>query len=632
MSNEILNYDKVAEASLAKAKRDGAETMWDRKAAQKTQCGFGEAGVCCRICAMGPCRVSPVPGKGAERGICGANADTIVARNFARMIAGGASAHSDHARDIVHAMHATKAEGPFKIRDEAKLRRISAEWGIADADTKETYALAHELAEMALGEFGKPFGTQRFLKRAPQARQDVWEREDIAPRAIDMEVTTLMHSTHMGCASDYESIFRRGMRTGMADGWGGSMIGTEFSDILYGTPTAKASSSNLGVIDKDQVNILIHGHDPNLAEMIVLAAENPEFIELAKAKGAKGINIVGMCCTGNEMTMRHGIKIAGNFYQQEMCIITGAIEAVVVDVQCIFPALPTLAKKYHTRFISTSEKAKIAGDMFIKFSEATGLDNANEIIKIAVENFPNRDASKVEIPDIKQDTLVGYSVEAIIDHLDKVVNTNTADPMGTVKPLTDVIYAGVIRGAAGVVGCNNPKVEHDYSHITVLKELIKRDVICVVTGCAAQAAAKAGLLTLEAKELCGRGLKEVCERVNIPPVLHMGSCVDISRILHLVNLCADVKGIDPALLPVVGIAPEWMSEKAVAIANYVVGSGINTYLGIIPQVLGSPNFTKLMTEDCQEFLGAHFVFEKDPLIMVDKIMVDLEDKRTALGI
>ncbi|MBC3887044.1 anaerobic carbon-monoxide dehydrogenase catalytic subunit [Acetobacterium paludosum] len=632
MSNEYLKFDQTAEALLAKAKRDGAETMWDRKAAQKTQCGFGEAGVCCRICAMGPCRVSPVPGKGAERGICGANADTIVARNFARMVAGGTSAHSDHARDIVHAMHAAKAEGPFKIRDEAKLRRISAEWGIADADTKETYALAHELSEMALGEFGKPFGTQRFLKRAPQARQDIWKRENIEPRAIDMEVTTLMHSTHIGCASDYESLFRRGMRTGMSDGWGGSMIGTEFSDIMYGTPSAQASSSNLGVIDKDQVNILIHGHDPNLAEMIVLAAENPEMIELAKAKGAKGINIVGMCCTGNEMTMRHGIKIAGNFYQQELCIITGAIEAAVVDVQCIFPALPALAKKYHTRFISTSEKAKISGDMFIQFSEATGLENANEIVKIAVENFVNRDASKVEIPDLKSDTMVGYSVEAIIDHLDKVVNTNTSDPMGTVKPLTDVIYAGVIRGAAGVVGCNNPKVEHDYAHVTIIKELIKRDVICVVTGCAAQAAAKAGLLQLEAKELCGRGLKEVCERVNIPPVLHMGSCVDISRILHLVNLCADVKGIDPALLPVVGIAPEWMSEKAVSIANYVVGSGINTYLGVIPQVLGSPNFTKLLTEDCQEFLGAHFVFEKDPLVTVDKIMVDLEDKRTALGI
>ncbi|WP_414732363.1 anaerobic carbon-monoxide dehydrogenase catalytic subunit [Acetobacterium carbinolicum] len=632
MSNEYLKFDETAEALLAKAQRDGAETMWDRRAAQKTQCGFGEAGVCCRICAMGPCRVSPVPGKGAERGICGANADTIVARNFARMVAGGCSAHSDHARDIVHAMHHAKPEGPFKIRDEKKLRVVAAEWGVEGADTKETYALAHELSNMALEEFGKPFGTQRFLKRAQVDRQKVWARENVEPRAIDMEVTTLMHSTHIGCASDYESLFRRGMRTGLADGWGGSMIGTEFSDILYGTPSAKASESNLGVIDAEQVNILIHGHDPNLAEMLVLAAQNPEILELAKSKGAKGINLVGMCCTGNEMTMRHGVKIAGNFYQQEMCIITGAIEAAVVDVQCIFPALPALAKTYHTRFISTSPKAKISGDLYIEFAESTGLENATEIVKLAVENFPNRDASKVEIPDFKMPTVVGYSVEAVIDHLDKVVNSQLEDKLGTVKPLTDVIYAGVIRGAAGVVGCNNPKQVHDLAHIKVMEELIKRDVICVATGCAAQAAAKAGLLTLEAKEKCGRGLLEVCERVNIPPVLHMGSCVDISRILQIVNLCAIERDVDICDLPVVGIAPEWMSEKAVSIANYVVGTGINTYLGVIPQVLGSPNFTKLLTEDVMDMLGAKFVFEKDPIAMVDKIMVDIEEKRTALGI
>ncbi|MGE4508565.1 MAG: anaerobic carbon-monoxide dehydrogenase catalytic subunit [Eubacteriaceae bacterium] len=630
--NELLKSDVTAEALLAKAQKDGAETLWDRKAAQKTQCGFGEAGVCCRICAMGPCRVSPTPGKGAQRGICGANADTIVARNFARMVAGGCSAHSDHARDIVHAMHAAKPEGPFKIRDDKKLRVVAEEWGVEGFDTKETYALAHEMAELALGEFGKPFGTQLFLKRAQKDRQAVWERENVAPRAVDMEVTTLMHSTHIGCASDYESLFRRGMRTGLADGWGGSMIGTEFSDILYGTPTAKPTESNLGCISSDQVNILIHGHDPNLAEMVVLASQNPEMIELAKSKGAKGINLVGMCCTGNELTMRHGVKIAGNFYQQEMCIITGAIEAAVVDVQCIFPALPALAKTYHTRFISTSPKAKISGDMYLEFSEETGLENAMEIVKIAIENYPNRVQEKVEIPDFKMPTMVGYSVEEVINHLDKVVNTNTEDKMGTVKPLTDVIYAGVLRGAAGVVGCNNPKQTHDMAHIKVMEELIKRDVICVATGCAAQAAAKAGLLTLDAKEKCGRGLKEVCERVNIPPVLHMGSCVDISRILQIVNLCAIEKDVDISDLPVVGIAPEWMSEKAVSIANYVVGTGINTYLGVIPQVLGSPNFTKLLTEDCHEFLGAHFIFEKDPMVMVDKIMEDLEAKRVGLGI
>ena len=632
MSNEMLNYDKSAAALIAKAQRDGVETMWDRKAALKTQCGFGEAGVCCRICAMGPCRVSPVPGKGAERGICGANAGTIVARNFARMVAAGTSAHSDHARDIVHAMHLSKEEGPFKIRDEKKLRNISAEWGIEGADTKETYALAHELAEMALMEFGKPFGYQRFLSRAPKVRQELWLRERLAPRAIDQEVTTLLHSTHMGCASDIESLLMRSMRTGLSDGWGGSMIGTEFSDILYGTPKARASESNLGCIDAEMVNIVLHGHDPNLAEMIVVASKNPELIEIAKSKGAKGINVVGMCCTGNEVTMRHGIKIAGNFYQQEMAIITGAIEAVVVDVQCIFPALPALAKKYHTHFVSTSQKAKISGGMYIEFNEDDAMASANEIVKAAAENFANRDQSKVEIPEFKQSTMIGYSVETIIEHLDAVVNTQLADTTGGVKPLTDVIYAGVIRGAAGVVGCNNPKVEHDLSHITVMKELIKRDVICVVTGCAAQAAAKAGLLKLEAKELCGRGLKEVCERVNIPPVLHMGSCVDISRIMHLVALAANERGVDYSDLPVVGVAPEWMSEKAVAIANYVVASGLNTYLGVIPQVTGSPDFVKLMTEDIEKVVGAKFVFEKDPMVMVDKIMEDIEAKRVTLGI
>lgn len=631
MSNELLEFDVIAEALIQKAQKDGAETMWDRKAALKTQCGFGEAGICCRICAMGPCRVSPSPDKGAQRGICGADRDTIVARNFARMVAAGTSAHSDHARDIVHAMHHSSAEGPFKIRDEEKLRRIAAEWGVEGADTKETYALAHELAELALMEFGKPFGTQNFLSRAPKVRQELWERENLAPRAIDQEVVTLLHSTHMGCASDAESILRRAIRTGMSDGWGGSMIGTEFSDIMYGTPKERASESNLGVIDPEQVNIVLHGHDPNLAEMVVVASKDPEMIERAKALGAKGINVVGMCCTGNEVTMRHGVKIAGNFYQQEMAVITGAVEAVIVDVQCIFPALPKLAKNYHTRFISTSPKAKIAGDMYVEFKESDPIACAKEVITAAVDNFKNRDASKVEVPELKQETMIGYSVETTIGCLDRVVNSQT-DVTGTVKPLSDLIWAGVLRGAAGIVGCNNPKTEHDYSHITVMKELIKNDVVCVVTGCAAQAAAKAGLLQLEAKELCGRGLKEACERANIPPVLHMGSCVDISRILHLVCLVANERGVDVADLPVVGVAPEWMSEKAVAIASYVVGSGINTYLGIIPYVDGSENFKKLMNEEIVETTGAAYIFEKDPIAMAEKIMVDIEDKRTKLGI
>ncbi|MFZ7132774.1 MAG: anaerobic carbon-monoxide dehydrogenase catalytic subunit [Eubacteriales bacterium] len=630
MSHEVLEFDLQSTSLVEKAKKDGAETIWDRKVAMKAQCGFGEKGICCRICSMGPCRISPVEGKGAQRGLCGATADTIVARNFARMVAAGASAHSDHARDIAHVMHMANEKGNYKVKDVGKLIKLAAEWGL-ETDGKETDEIAHALAEKALLEFGKPFGTQNFITRAPEQRQKIWKELKIEPRAIDREVVSIMHSTHIGCASDADSILEMSMRTSLADGWGGSMIGTEFSDILYGVPTARGTEANLGVIEENMVNILLHGHDPSFSEMIVLAAEEPELMKLAKEAGADGINLVGMCCTGNEVTMRHGVKIAGNFYQQELAVLTGAMEAVIVDVQCIFPALARLSDCYHTKFISTSPKAKIEGSTYIEFTEEHALETTKAIVKEAILNFKNRDQSKVLIPQAKSKAVVGYSVETIIQHLDKVANSHT-DVFDTVKPLSDVIWAGVIRGAAGVVGCNNPKVKHDKSHITLIKELIKNDIIVVATGCAAQAAAKEGLMTMEAKELCGRGLKEVCERVGIPPVLHMGSCVDNSRILDLVSRVAKERGLDNSDLPVVGVAPEWMSEKAVAIGTYVVSSGIDTFLGVTPQVTGSAKFTDMLTNTIEEKVGAKFYFEEDPEVCAQKIMERIEEKRDRLGI
>ncbi|NLN06946.1 MAG: carbon monoxide dehydrogenase, partial [Firmicutes bacterium] len=316
---------------------------------------------------------------------------------------------------------------------------------------------------------------------------------------------------------------------------------------------------------------------------------------------------------------------------QELAVITGAMEAVIVDVQCIFPALARLSDCYHTKFISTSPKAKIAGSTYIEFSEEHALDTARQIVREAILNYRNRDRSKVLIPETKNKAVVGYSVETIIQHLDTVVNSQT-DSFQTVKPLADVIWAGVLRGAAAVVGCNNPRVKHDRSHVTVIKELIKNDIIVVVTGCAAQAAAKAGLLTMEAKELCGRGLKEVCERVGIPPVLHMGSCVDISRILDLVGRVAREKGLDFSDLPVAGVAPEWMSEKAVAIGTYVVASGIDAFLGVTPHVTGSAAFTDMLTNTIEEKVGAKFFFEEDPEACAAKIIDRIEEKRAKLGI
>ena len=624
MDEKLFVLDGVSDELIQRAKDAGQETMWDRKADQKTPCGFGAQGVCCRICAMGPCRVSPVPGKGAQRGICGATADVIVARNYARMVAAGASAHSDHGRDICHVLHSVSRDGNYTIKDEGKLLRLAAEWDIA-TEGRDVYDVAHEVAEIALNEYGKPFGTARFLERFPEPRKAIWDKENLRCRAIDREVATVMHSTHMGCSADADAIVRIAMRASLAD-LTGSMIGTELSDILFGTPIVRETEANIGVLDQKQVNIMLHGHEPTLSEMIVQAAEDAEMIALTKEVGAEGINIVGVCCTANEVTMRHGVKLAGNFQQQELIITTGAVEAAIVDVQCIFPALATLTKEYHTKFITTSPKAKITGATHIEFDEHKALESAKQILREAILNFKNRDNSRVYIPNVKSDAVVGYSIEAVLKQLDRVVNSHI-DPAGTVKPLVDCLKAGVLRGAVAIVGCNNPKVQGDNSHITVIKELIKNDIIVVTTGCAAQAAAKAGLLTKEARKLAGKGLATVCELVDIPPVLHMGSCVDISRIMLLVSEVAKYMGVDMCDLPVAGVAPEWMSEKAVAIGTYVVTSGVETFLGVTPPVTGSPEVVDILTNKIAEISGARFHINEDPKALVAEMIETIEAKR-----
>lgn len=630
MDNKELTITEFDECLYEKAKKDGVETAWDRKLALKAQCGFGSAGVCCRNCAMGPCRVSPVPGKGNERGICGANADTIVARNFARMVAAGSASHSDHGRSMELYLNRASRDGEVKIKDEKKLLKVAKRFNI-ETEGRDVYDVAHDLSLAALNEYGKPFGELNFPPTLPAKRKAIWDKLGITPRNVDKDIVAIMHSTHMGCASDPMSLIKMSLRAGLGDGWGGSYMGTEASDILYKTPSAIATQANLGVLEDNSVNVVLHGHEPILSEAIVAAAEDPELIELAKAQGADGINLCGMCCTGNEITMRHGVKIAGNFLQQELAVVTGAVEAVIVDVQCIMPSLVAVAAKYHTKFITTSPKAEIEGSTYIELDEDNAYESAKAILKEAVLNFKNRDKSKVMIPETKSDAVVGYSTEEIINHLDKVVNSNIG-PMQSVKPLADVIVAGVLRGAAGVVGCNNPKVKHDDSIIRTIKKLIANDVIVVVTGCAAQAAAKAGLLQKEAREFAGLGLKTVCELVDIPPVLHMGSCVDISRILELVGSVANHLNLDFSDLPVVGVAPEWMSEKAVAIGCYVVATGLDTWLGVVPPVTGGPEVVDILTNKLEDLVGAKFHIEVDPDKAVDQILETIEEKRKKLGI
>jgi carbon-monoxide dehydrogenase catalytic subunit len=630
--NEIKEFTTIEqmEADTARLKQIACdaciETWEDRKANQQPQCKFGEEGICCRICSMGPCRITPK----ASRGICGADAHAIAGRHYLRMAAAGTAAHSDHGREIAHVLHKASREGNYQVKDEARLVALAAEWGI-ETEGRDIYDIAHEVAEVGLMEYGKPFGTLRFLDRATEERQKVWNDGGIAPRAIDREVTTSMHMTTMGNTADAEALVRQSLRVGMADGWGGSMMGTEFTDILFGTPTVRTTEGNLGVLEKDQVNIIIHGHDPAFSEMIVLASESRELLDYAAKKGAKGINIAGLCCTANEATMRHGVRMAGNFLQQENALLTGVVEMICVDVQCIFPSLGPLSDCFHTKFITSSPIARIPGSTYVEFKTETALEQATALVKEAIDNFENRAESKIFIPEHTQEAVVGYPCDQIIRELDGVTNSHI-DERGTYKPVIDAIKAGVIRGAVAMVGCNNPKVRPDYSHIEIMKELLKNDVLIVGSGCAAQAATKAGLLRKDAKILCGDGMKRVCTLVDIPPVLHMGACVDISRMMMLVTGIAKDWDVDVTQIPVIGCAPEWMSEKAVAIANYVVASGIDVYLGIEPQVKGSAQMMELITEGTRGMTGAGYVINKDPHELVKSMLEGIEKKRDLLGI
>ena len=620
--------DPAAEQMLDLAAEEGIQTTWDRWEAMQPQCGFGKLGTCCRVCIMGPCRIDPF-GDGTQKGVCGANADTIAARNLVRMIAAGTSAHSDHGRGVAHTLlTAARGEtGDYTISDEVKLRAVAQEYSI-EIDGKDSNKIAKELAEAVGAEFGRQEGRLQFLSRAPEKRQKIWQEQGVVPRGIDREVVQLMHISTMGVDNDYKSIINHGIRAALADGWGGSMIATDISDIMFGSPKPIRSQVNLGVLDESQVNVIVHGHEPILSEMIVAASNDPELLKLAKDKGADGITLAGICCTANEILMRHGIPIAGNFLSQELAILTGVVDAMIVDVQCVMPELGELTRCYHTKLITTSSKCRFPGNVeHIELDEKHALDTAKQIVRIAIENFPNRDKARVHTPGPEFSTglVAGFTAENAFHFLGGRYRS-------TYRPLNNAIIEGRIRGLAGVVGCNNPNITQDFAHLEMTRELIKNDVLVVQTGCAAIACAKAGLLSPEGARFAGPGLREVCEAVGIPPVLHLGACVDNSRIL--VTLCNVIKegglGEDLSDIPVAGAAPEWMSEKAIAIGFYVVASGIYTVFGTPHPVLGSKNLTEYICGGIEDVYGARFDFEPDPIKAAHLMIEHINKKRADL--
>jgi len=635
------SIDPATQEMIVRSHKLGVETVFDRAVNMKP-CNIGIQGICCKNCAMGPCRL-PLPkggisGEDTRKGLCGATPNTIAARNFIRMIAGGAAAHSDHGRSVAEVfMAAAKKETTaYKIKDTEKLLAVAPHLGVAttvevDGKTldRDLDEIAVEVAEKALNEWGKAEGELLYLKRAPKPLYEKWEKYGVKPRNIDREIVEIMHRTHMGVDQDYKNLIKQGTRACLADGWGGSMLATDLQDILFGTPYPLQSEANLGVMKKDHVNIIIHGHEPILSEMIVAVAQSQEMIDYAKSKGANGIQLGGICCTANEMLQRHGVPTAGNYLQQELAIITGACDAMVVDIQCIFQNLANVAKCFHTKLITTHPIARMEQEnvIHIEFNEHYALEDATRIVKMAIDNFQNRDAD-VMIPQHKATQIAGFGVESIKYHLGGTFR-------GTYYTLNDNIINGRIRGIAGVVGCNNARTKHNEHHITIIKELIKNDVIVLSTGCSAITAAMHGLLTPESAAVyCGPGLAEICETVGIPPVLHLGSCVDNSRILLAATEVVKAGGLgkDISDLPAAGSAPEWMSEKAISIGHYFVTSGVYTVFGGTLPTSGAPVFQKYLFEEMEKMYGGKWDVTEDPFEHAHKMIAHIDKKRKELGI
>lgn len=632
------SVDPAALEMLARTKEANIITAYDRFAAQQPQCGFGYQGICCRICFAGPCRVKAEEGPGSK-GICGATAYTIVARNIVRMMAGGCSAHSDHGREIANVFQhmAEGTAGDYQITDAAKLRRVAKKVGIA-VEGRSEMDIARDVAAAALRDFGRP-GDEPctwLVNSITPGRRLKFEDCDIMPTAIDRAVVEVMHRTHVGVDADPVNIIFGGLKCALAD-LNGEAISTDLSDILFGTPKPVVSEANLGVLDPDKVNVIVHGHNPLLSQMVVQAARDME--AEARAAGAKGIQIAGICCTGNEVLMRAGVPIATNYIAQELAIATGAVDVMVVDVQCIMPAVRTVAECFHTKIVTTMPIAKIPGSYHFAFDEERALDSAKGVIRLAIDAFKERKecGRPVHVPEIKNKLVAGFSLEALYDLFASI------NPDNPVKVLTDAIESGEIAGVCLMAGCNNLEAVHDNSHLTIARELARNNVFLVGTGCAAQALAKAGLLTGEAvDQYAGDGLKAFIRRLEeankdklqerLPLLFHMGSCVDNSRAASLWTDMANCLGVDTPKVPFVATAPEGMSEKAVAIGSWVIASGIPCHVGAMPPLEGSELVYQVATQIASDVYGGYFILETAPETAARKLLQALEYRTWKLGV
>lgn len=615
--------DSSIRTMLQHMKEAGIETTFDRFDAQKPLCGFGLSGTCCKNCHMGPCRITPK----APRGICGADAHLIVARNLLRWTAAGTAAHGARGREVMLALKGA-ADGNLSmpLLGPEKIVATAKAFGIFD-EVKTTEALAGEIAMILLDDLCRTLpGPHRTLEAmAPPERLALWKELDILPLGAYHEVFEALHRTTTGTDGDWENVARQMLRCGLAFAWS-SVVGSSIAmDCLYGLPQRSRISTNLGAISIETVNLAVHGHSPVLVAAIVQASRRPDLIAAAQRAGASTIRLYGICCSGHSALAKFGeVTPLTNAVGAELALATGAIDLWVADVQDVFPGIMDVAACFHTRVVTTSDSARLPGAEHIAFDHHhSNLDQADQlaerIIRRAITAFGERQSGKVFIPPARMEAEVGFSVENILA------------TFGGAEVLLEHLRSGRIRGVVNLVGCNNPKVVYEEAVVKVADELIAHDILPLTNGCAAYALLKLGFCLPEALAAAGPGLNVTLAPHKLPPVWHMGECLDNARASAFFRALSNASGEPLKRLPLAFSSPEWSNEKGLGAAMGFRLLGLNSYHCIAPPFAGSDKVARFFFEDTQTLLGAVMVVDPDPVALAQRIVADFDIRRAALG-
>lgn len=620
----------AAAEMIAHLDSQGIETVLDRLDAQGTQCSFGLRGLCCRMCQWGPCRIS----EKSPRGVCGRTIELVVMANLLRAAAAGASAQTMHAREMLLTLRAVgrgeislSVQSTQRLRDVGNALNATMSWTpMEEVPELIAQALLDDLSRLTEG----PMKSMGF---APQERRRIWNKLDLSPRSAAFEIIEALHMTTLGGCSDPSVLFAQAVRTSLAQAYAALVSSSVLSDILFGIPEPVVAEVNYGILKPDHVNILVHGHSAVMLEKLLEKVASKEIQDLARDRGAAGIVVGGMCCTGHESLARHGIPTVTGAMGQELAIGTGAVDAVVVDMQCVLPGMQAVAECFGTDIVTTCRSNRIPGATHVEFDPEhpqTLDEDAMRVARLAVESFATRDHSKIHIPTQTTAVMAGFTRESVMSSF------------GSARKLNALMASGSIRGVVAMVGCSTPKIAYETGHVTIARELIANDVLVLTSGCSAHALMGAGLCSTDAAEMAGPGLRAACKEAGVPPVLAIGSCSDNTRVIQIfAQLAHNVADIPE--MPFVLSGPELANEKTIGQLLAVLAHGVTCVVGLTPQLPISSACTEaeedtamnpieefFSGEGLMSMLGARLHVQPNPQEAAQTILRVLNEKRQSL--